>query len=70
MYHEQVYRLNVDKGFEFRLKILIDLLFSTNSFMAQNGQLIVNLDIHNKKESISAKHTLQQLSHVKSVIEE
>ncbi len=65
--YEQVYRLKVEKGYEYGLKVLVDLIFGMHSAKKGRETVEVHVDVHSKKEVRSVKNVLSHLSHVSSV---
>jgi hypothetical protein len=65
--NEVIYKVNVEKGYEFSTKVLIDLLFHTNSIITGNNQITVALDVSSSKRVQEDTQILEQLSRVKLV---
>lgn len=63
------YKLGVDKGQEFKLKTVIDLLLGVDSYIQNKGRIVVDLCPKRKLNGISVKRTLGNLSHVNFVKE-
>ena len=67
--HFRIFKLSVDKGQEFKLKTIIDLLLGVDSYIPNKGRIIVDLGKNRKKNGLSVKQILGNLSHVNSVKE-